>query len=69
MKVGGEKMSQFWKLAIICSVGSICVVLGVILNLPVAMQLALLVVGLVLSIWGLVSIIRYMLAENKKDDV
>lgn len=62
-------MSQFWKLAIICSVGSICVVLGVILNLPVAMQLALLVVGLVLSIWGLVSIIRYMLAENKKDDV
>lgn len=59
-------MSQFSKLAILCSIGSICVVLGVILKLPVAIQVILLVVGLVLSIVGLISITKYMLSADKK---
>lgn len=59
-------MSQFWKLAILCSAGSICVVLGVILKLPVIIQIILLVLGLILSILGLINISRFLLSSDKK---
>lgn len=60
-------MSQFWKLAILCSVGSIFVVLGVILNLPVIIQTIILIVGLVLSIAGLIMIMKYVLNSDKNN--
>lgn len=58
-------MSQFWKLAILCSIGSICVVLGVILKIPVIIQTILLCFGLILSILGLFRIAKYVLSNEK----
>lgn len=57
-------MNQLWKLAIICSIGSICVVLGIILTLPVIIQGLLLIVGLAVSIYGLVRVSKYLLNDQ-----
>lgn len=63
--VGGKTMTQFWKLAILCSIGSICVVLGVILKIPVIIQTILIFLGLILSILGLIRIAKFVLSSEK----
>lgn len=65
-KLGGRFMfDKFWKLAISCSIGSILIVLGVIVQMPIIYQLIALVVGLIITCINLFAVTKYFLTSQK----
>lgn len=53
-------------LALLCSTGSILVVLGIILKIPPIFQIILLVIGLVLCMISIFSLAKIFLSEKSK---
>ncbi|RUL49134.1 hypothetical protein [Lysinibacillus antri] len=53
-------------LALLCSTGSILVVLGIILKIPPIFQIILLIIGLALCIIGIFSLAKMLLGEKSK---
>lgn len=65
-KFGGRSMfDKFWKLAISCSVGSILIVIGIIVQMPIIYQLIVLVVGLIVTCINLLVVTKYLLTNQK----
>ncbi|KGR77559.1 hypothetical protein [Ureibacillus sinduriensis] len=58
--------NSFSFLALLCSTGSILVVLGIILTIPAIWQLLMLIVGLILCGIGIFCISKILLSEKGK---
>ncbi|MDN4495369.1 hypothetical protein [Ureibacillus aquaedulcis] len=56
--------NSFSILALLCSTGSILVVLGIILTIPVGLQLFMLIVGLILCGIGIFGVTKLLLSEK-----
>lgn len=54
-------MNNLKTLAVICSVGSLCIVFGLILDIPIALQFILLIIGLLAGIVGIISLTKLLL--------
>lgn len=56
--------NNFRMLALLCSTGSILVVLGIILTIPAMWQLIMLLIGLILCGMGLFGVTKLLLSEK-----
>ena len=59
-------LNSFSVLALLCSTGSILVVLGIILTIPAIWQLLMLIIGLTLCGIGIFGVIKVLLSEKSK---
>ncbi|QCR30767.1 hypothetical protein [Lysinibacillus sp. SGAir0095] len=59
-------LNSFSLLALLCSTGSILVVLGIILTIPAIWQLIMLIGGLILCGIGIFGVTRLLLSEKGK---
>lgn len=57
-------LNSFMLLALLCSTGSILVVLGTILTIPVVAQLIMLITGLILCGIGIFGVSKLLLSEK-----
>ena len=57
-------LNSFKLLALLCSTGSILVVLGIILTIPAVWQLVMLLMGLILCGIGIFGVTRLLLSEK-----
>ena len=55
---------SLWSFALMCSIGSILIVLGTMLNLSPLLQVFLLLVGLIISLANLGGLIKLLLSKN-----
>lgn len=59
-------LKKLWVLALLCSTGSILVVLGTILKVHAILQLIMLLCGLILCTIGIFALIKSLLDEKSK---
>lgn len=56
--------NNLWSLALLCSTGSILVVLGIILKVPLAIQLLMLLSGIIICGIGVFKLAKYILGDR-----